>query len=171
MALAALLLCPLISVPAAAMTAQEAFADGNRLFRDDLYWAALLRYRQAGEAGMDTPLLHYNMGVAHYRARQYELAHTELLRAAQSPGLRVLSQYNLGLTAYAAGNTDEALDWFRQARDQEENPRIRKLAIEAISRIASARREASPDSAAAATEAGNPTPMIPLARNPSAIPR
>ena len=136
------------------MTAQEAFADGNRLFRDDLYWAALLRYRQAGEAGLDTPLLHYNMGVAHYRARQYDRARSELLRAAQSPGLRVLSQYNLGLTAYAAGNTDEALDWFRQARDQEENPSIRRLAIAAISRILSARQAADlPDTVAASESA------------------
>lgn len=151
MALAAVLLCLLTSGPAAAMSAQEAFQDGNRLFRDDLYWAALLRYRQAGEAGLDTPLLHYNTGVAHYRAGQYGRARTELLRAAQSPGLLVLAQYNLGLTAYAAGNTDEALDWFRQARDQEENPKVRKLAIMAISRIASGTVASA--SAAAATKA------------------
>ena len=54
---------------AQAMTAEQYFADGNRLFRDDLYFAALLRYRQAGEEGMDAALLHYNMGIAHYRAR------------------------------------------------------------------------------------------------------
>ena len=48
-----------------AMTAEQYFADGNRLFRDDLYWAALLRYRQAADAGLSSPLLHYNMGVAH----------------------------------------------------------------------------------------------------------
>jgi tetratricopeptide (TPR) repeat protein len=149
MALAVALLCLLTFGPAAAMTAQEAFQDGNRLFRDDLYWAALLRYRQAGEAGMDTPLLHYNTGVAHYRAGHYERARGELLRAARSPGLRVLSQYNLGLTAYAAGNTDEALDWFRQARDQEENPQVRRLAIEAISRIGSAKDRAKPSATAA----------------------
>ena len=35
------------------MTAYETFQDGNRLFRDDLYWAALLRYRQAAEAGLN----------------------------------------------------------------------------------------------------------------------
>ena len=29
--------------PAQAMTAEQYFADANRLFRDDLYWAALLR--------------------------------------------------------------------------------------------------------------------------------
>ena len=126
------------------MTAYETFQDGNRLFRDDLYWAALLRYRQAAEAGMDTPLLHYNMGVAHYRAQQHIRARTSLLKAAQSPGLRVLSQYNLGLNAYAAGDVDDALNWFRQARDQEENARIRKLAIIAISRIQAQKRAADP---------------------------
>jgi tetratricopeptide (TPR) repeat protein len=144
MVLAAALFCLLPVAPAAAMTASETFEDGNRLFRDELYWAALLRYRQAQDAGMDTPLLHYNMGVAHYRARQYGRAHASLLEAAQSPGLRVLSHYNLGLTAYAAGDMDDALNWFRQARDQEENAKIRKYAIIAISRIQAERRAADP---------------------------
>jgi len=130
---AALLVTPLRAVHAA--TASELFADGNRLFRDDLYWAALLRYREASAAGLDTPLLHYNTGVAHYRAGQHIRARAELLQASQDPGLRVMAHYNLGLNAYAAGNTDEALDWFRQARDQEQNPRIREFAIIAISRL------------------------------------
>jgi len=42
-ALLAILLCLAPVPPAAAMTAYETFQDGNRLFRDDLYWAALLR--------------------------------------------------------------------------------------------------------------------------------
>ena len=64
---------------ARAMTADQYFTDGNRLFREDLYWAALLRYRQAGEGGMDTPLLHYNTGIAHYRAGQHIRARDALL--------------------------------------------------------------------------------------------
>ena len=54
-----------------AMTAEQYFADGNRLFREDLYWAALLRYRQASEEGMDTPPRHYNTRMAHYPAGQH----------------------------------------------------------------------------------------------------
>ncbi len=134
-ALTAAFLCLASMPPAAAMSAHDAFQDGNRLFRDDLYWAALLRYRQASEAGLNTPLLHYNTGVAHYRAGQHIRARTSLLIALQDPGLRVVSQYNLGLNAYAAGNSDDALNWFRQARDQEENETIRELAIIAIARI------------------------------------
>ena len=124
-----------------AVNAYDAFADGNRLFRDDLYWAALLRYREAIDAGMDSPLLYYNMGVAHYRAEQHDRARAALLNATRSPSLRVIAHYNLGLNAYAAGNIDEALDWFRQARDQREDLKIRDLAIIAISRLQSEQQD------------------------------
>jgi len=128
----------------AAQSPAVSFQDGNRLFRDDLYWAALLRYRQAADAGMDTPLLHYNMGMAHYRAGQHIRARSSLLKSIQSPSLRVLTQYNLGLNAYAAGDVDEALDWFRKARDQEENRQIQRLANIAIGRLQTVQREADP---------------------------
>lgn len=118
-----------------AMNAQELFEDGNRLFRDDLYWAALLRYRQAADAGMDTALLHYNTGVAHYKAGQHARAREALREAARSPQLAPLAHFNLGLNAYAAGDSDEALAWFRNARDQQQNERISNLAREAIGRI------------------------------------
>src|SRR5210317_1294191 len=83
-----------------AMNAEQYFADGNRLFRDDLYWAALLRYSQAAESGLDSTLLHYNTGVAHYRAKQHIRAREYLLRAVEDPTLRVAAHYNLGLNAY-----------------------------------------------------------------------
>lgn len=143
--LAGILLALAISVvapPAHAVTADESFADGNRLFRDDLYWAALLRYRQAAEAGMNTPLLYFNSGVAHYKAGQHKRANDALLKASKSSQLRVISHYNLGLNSYAAGNNDEALRWFRRARDQEQSARLRELAIKAIARIRGQERAA-----------------------------
>ena len=117
------------------MTADDYFADGNRLFRDDLYWAALLRYRQAAEQGMDTPLLHYNTGIAHFRARQHIRARESLLKAQDDPALRLVAQYNLGLNAWALGDTEEALRWFRLVRDQEANRKLRDYAVVAIARI------------------------------------
>jgi tetratricopeptide (TPR) repeat protein len=143
----ALLLAAIITLApvqaAQAMTAEQYFADGNRLFRDDLYWAALLRYGQARDEGMDTPLLHYNMGVAHYRAGQYIQAREALQKAATDPTLAVAAQYNLGLNAWALDQTDEALRWFRLVRDQQTNPKLQAYAIVAISRIRDA--EAKPD--------------------------
>lgn len=146
-ALAAILACSLAVSPALAQTARELFAEGNRLVRDDLYWAALLRYEEAAEQGMDTPLLHYNRGVAHYRAQQHVRAQQSLRKAAESPRLRILAHYNLGLNAYAGGDTDEALRWFRLARDQQQNTKIAQLARRAIARLSSRRRQA--DAAAA----------------------
>ena len=129
------LLAMMLAPPAGAMTAQEYFADGNRLFRDDLYWAALLRYRQAAEQGMDTPVLHYNTGVAHYRAGQHVRAREALLKAADDPAFGIPAQYNLGLNAWALGETEEALRWFRLVRDQNRNEKLQKYAVVAISRI------------------------------------
>ncbi len=127
-----------------AMTAEQYFDDGNRLYRDDLYWAALLRYRQAEEAGLDTPLLHYNTGVAHYRAGQHIRARESLLKALDSPRLRVATQYNLGLNAYAAGDEEEALRWFRMVRDQQQNEKLRDYARVAIVRIRAQRDAEDP---------------------------
>ena len=90
--------CLLQPGDAVAANASEMFADGNRLFRDDLYWAALLRYRHAEEAGMDTPLLHYNAGIANYHAQQHIRARESLLKAAREPRLRAISHYNLGIS-------------------------------------------------------------------------
>ena len=123
---------------ASAMTAEQYFEDGNRLFRDDLYWAALLRYRQAADEGLSSSVLHYNTGVAHYRATQHIRARESLRKALQDPTLRVAAQYNLGLNAYAAGETEEALRWFRLVRDQDANRKLQSFAVVAISRIRAA---------------------------------
>ncbi len=133
-------LCP---AAAFADAADDYFADGNRLFRDDLYWAALLRYSQAAEEGMDTPLLHYNIGVTHYRAGQHIRARQSLLRALSDPELRDAVHYNLGLNAYAQGDEDDALQWFRQVRDRSSNETLRTYAVVAIARIRD--KQAEPD--------------------------
>ena len=112
----------LAASPSLAMTAEDYFDDGNRLFRDDLYWAALLRYRQASDAGLASPLLHYNTGVAHYRAGQHLRARDFLTRALESPSLRIAAQYNLGLNAYKLGQTDEALRWYQAVSRGELSP-------------------------------------------------
>jgi tetratricopeptide (TPR) repeat protein len=143
LSLLALFACLAPVESARALTAEQYLSDGNRLFRDDLYWAALLRYRQAAEEGMDTPMLHYNMGVAHYRAGQHIRARDSLLRALNDPALRVTTQYNLGLNAYELGDHEEALSWFRLVRDQNQNELIKAYAVVAISRIRD--EQAKPD--------------------------
>lgn len=143
-ATAAVALILALPQPAAAATASELFADGNRLFRDRLYWAALLRYEQASEAGMDTPLLDYNTGVAHYKAQQYARAREALLAASHYPPLAAISHYNLGLAAYADGDVPDALHWFRLAAEQEDRKDINRLARRAMAKLERERRLSDP---------------------------
>jgi hypothetical protein len=138
------LACLLAGGAAVAMSAEELFREGNRLFRDDLYWAALLRYEQAAEAGMDSALLHYNTGVAHYKAGQHIRARESLQKATRSSSLRQLAHYNLGLNAFAAGDNDEALQWFLFARDQGASEEVSALARTAIARIRRGQAEEDP---------------------------
>ena len=134
-ALLATVVIAALPLSAAAVSPEQYFGDGNRLARDDLHWAALLRYEQAAEGGMESPLLHYNIGVTHYHAGQHERAHEELLLALNDPALANVTRYNLGLNAYARGDNEEALKWFRLARDQQQNKKLRSFAVIAISRI------------------------------------
>ena len=127
--------CLFVSGQALAMNAQQLFDDGNRLFRDDLYWAALLRYGQAEEAGMDTALLHYNTGVAHYKAGQHIRAREALEKATRSSALRPRAQFSLGMNAYALGEIDEAIYWFELASEQQLDRKIASSAREALRRI------------------------------------
>ena len=117
------------------MTAEQYFVDGNRLYRNDLYWAALLRYQQAADEGLDSAVLHYNTGVAHYRAGQYVRARQAFERALGEPALRIASHYNLGLTAYALGDSAGALRQFRLVSGQPGNDKFRRLAQAAITRL------------------------------------
>ena len=131
----ALALAAIAPSSAFALAVDELFADGNRLFRDDLYWAALLRYQQAHDAGMDSALLHYNTGVAHYKAGQHIRARESFLKASRSYNFEPLSHYNLGLNAMALDDNDEALKWFRKARAQDRNRQVRSLAGKAIKQV------------------------------------
>ena len=45
------------------------------------------------------------------------------------------TQYNLGLNAWALGDTEEALRWFRLVRDQSQNRKMQEFAVVAIARI------------------------------------
>ena len=117
------------------MSAQQLLDDGNRLFRDDLYWAALLRYGQAEEAGLDTALLHYNTGIAHYKAKQHIRARESLEKATRSSTLRPRAQFSLGMNAYALGELDEAIYWFELASNQEIDRKVASNARKALGQI------------------------------------
>jgi hypothetical protein len=101
---------------------------------------------------MDTPLLHFNTGVAHYRAKQHDRARRSLLDASTYAPLAPISHYNLGLNAYALGDYREAMDWFRMARDQLSRRDISRLASRAIDELQEEMAQTVPDPVAVAIE-------------------
>ena len=132
---AALLICLSVLVPLAALAQTDGrslMLEGNELFRDGLYRAALLRYREANAAGLDTPLLHYNIGVASYRAERFDDAAAALERASADPRLAPLALYNLGLTTRAKGETQAAERWFRLALERADRRELRTLSENAL---------------------------------------
>ena len=120
---------PLLAVPAAAQPdAAALFRDANGLMRAGVYRTALLRYREAVSAGLDTPLLHYNMGVAHYRVGQYPEAAAEFEKARGDAQLAALATYNLGLVQRAAGESAAAVASFNEAAHTADRRDLRRLA-------------------------------------------
>src|SRR5262245_58045892 len=103
----------------AQLSGADLMQEGNALARAGIYRTALLRYREAAAAGLDTPLLHYNVGVAYYRLGEYSDAAQEFERAAASPDdrLQAIAEYNMGLALRAGGDRAGAERAFRSASE------------------------------------------------------
>jgi len=113
---------------AAAQTAAELMAEGNHLARTGVYRTAMLRYREAAAAGLDSPLLHYNLAVVHYELGDFAAAADEFARAATEPALAALASYNRGLALRAAGNAAAANEAFLAAAESADDRHLRRLA-------------------------------------------
>jgi tetratricopeptide (TPR) repeat protein len=123
------MLIVLAAVPAAAQTDGAALMrEGNTLFRSGLYSEALLRYREANAAGLDSGLLQYNLGVTYYKLAQYPEAELWLERASHEATLAPLAAYNLGLTYRAAGDAAAAERWLGVAAASAGDAELRALA-------------------------------------------
>jgi len=136
----------LIGGEAAAQTAAELMAEGNRLVRSGVYRTALLRYREAAAAGLDTPLLHYNIGVVQFQLGEFKQSASAFARASADATLAALASYNRGLALRAAGDTAAAAEAFRAAAASADDRDLRRLAQNAAERSVGA--EPLPPSAA-----------------------
>jgi tetratricopeptide (TPR) repeat protein len=116
------------AAPAAAQDAAALFAEGNSLVRSGVYRTALLRYREAAAAGLDSPLLHYNLGVVYYKLGEFDPAVNEFARAAADPDLASLATYNRGLAQRASGDSTGAEQSFATVADTADERELRRLA-------------------------------------------
>jgi len=111
-------------------------AEGNQLVRSRIYRTALLRYREAATAGLDSALLHYNLGVVRYELGDFAESAEEFARATSDPKLAALASYNRGLALRAAGDTAAAGQAFRAAADTADDRDLRRLAYAAAEQAA-----------------------------------
>lgn len=126
-----LLLGLLISIPAFSLaqskTAGDHFATGTAAARQGDDSTALQQFNKALAAGMQTPVLYYNIGVTCYRLGYLNQAASAFKRAARSPKMAGLAYYNLGLIARSQNNPSQARAFFRQAEQAAKTENLKKL--------------------------------------------
>ena len=81
--------------------------------------------------GLDTPLLHYNVGVVRYELGDFAESAAEFAHAAAEPALAALASYNRGLALRAAGDSAAATAAFAAAADAADDRDLRRLAADA----------------------------------------
>jgi tetratricopeptide (TPR) repeat protein len=128
------LICFLCSFPAFAQTpdqtrdAAEAFASGRSAFERQDYAGALAAFEAALAARLEGPAIHYNVGVAAYRAKRFDRARIAFEAAARTPSMAALAHYNLGLVAKAQSDDEAAQRYFTLAFEETRDERLRELA-------------------------------------------
>lgn len=133
---AALIALALGILPAAAVgdDAQDPFDLGVELTQAGRFEEALEQFAQSRALGDDSGRLQFNIGVVHYRLQQLDAAREAFTLAAEDPETAELARYNLGLVAMAAGESEDAIRWFRRTAAEARQSELRALARAALER-------------------------------------
>ncbi len=98
--------------------------EGNRLFSEGNFSAAVESYGQALVDHPDSPVLNFNMGTAHYKAGQYAQALSSFSRVQAGPEDSDRDSERTARTAYNMGNTQYKMG----AQAEEQNPQAALVA-------------------------------------------
>lgn len=112
----------------AATAANSSFDAGVTASKQGDYRQAIEHFLDARAQGVNTPALYHNLGVAYYKLGRYPEARNAFMRAVESPKMRALSFYNLGLVAEKQNDDTAARDWFEKAYDAATTGKLRRLA-------------------------------------------
>lgn len=124
---------------AANESASELVDAGNRAYRAGNPDAAIALYVRAQALGETSARVHFNLGVAYYRAGRYAAA-TEALRvAARDAKLAPLAWYNLGLAYWAQDDVRSARPCFEWTERLAPAGTLRSLAARALDDLAAGR--------------------------------
>jgi hypothetical protein len=131
-----LLLAGLLAMTAGALTpvlaapssAEASMQEGIDDFRAGAFALALEKFLQARAAGLDTPVLHYNLGVTYYKLQQDDKAAAQFEALLADPKFSDFARYNLGLIAQRSGRKADAQRYFRAVETESRNAQLRLLA-------------------------------------------
>lgn len=126
------LLLALLAVPVEAGTASSAFRAGVEAAGAGDHETALAHFRAAREAGLDTPALHFNLGVTLYRLGRLDAAATAFERAADADAMAGPAAYNRGRIARERDDPTAAARWFCQAVERARTDELRARAQAAL---------------------------------------
>jgi Tfp pilus assembly protein PilF len=108
--------------------ASAAMQAGIGEFRTGAFTQALTDLLDARRQGMDTPVLHYNLGATYYKLGRDHEAAAEFKSLLPDPKFGDFARYNLGLIARRAGRKSEAREYFSAVTSDARNSHLRALA-------------------------------------------
>lgn len=119
----------------AATDAAASFDAGVAAYRRGDTEGALTAFLEARAAGLDTPQLHFNLGLAWYRLGRYTEARAAFGQLERFPEYEHLAAYHLGLVAARAGERDRAEALLRSVEQRAPQPELRERARIALGRL------------------------------------
>jgi Tfp pilus assembly protein PilF/opacity protein-like surface antigen len=117
-----------VQAQATAASASAAMQAGISEFRAGEFTHALTDFLEAQRRGLDTPVLHYNLGATYYKLGRDPEAAAEFRSLASDPKFGDFARYNLGLIARRSGRKSEAHEYFATVASGARNPHLRDLA-------------------------------------------
>jgi len=120
---------------AADSAAQRAFSTAVAWFGKGDYEKALAAFRKARAAGMNSPVLYYDLGAVNFRLGRLDAARRNFSRIVDDSRYGQYARYNLGLIAERRGHADEARHRFSQVAEHADDAALRKLARTQLERI------------------------------------
>jgi hypothetical protein len=116
------------AVHAAASDAKAKFAEARAAFEGEDFSRALFLYEQCLALGMQGPAVHYNVGVAAYRAGYLARAETAFQEVARTPAMAALAHYNLALVAEKRGDEKATRQWLERVALETSDEKLANLA-------------------------------------------
>jgi len=129
-----------ISVASAFAGDDTFFQRGMQAFKSKNYSQAIHYFNQARASGYNRFVIEYNLGVSHYKLGQYLQAETSFQGALASNKLKSIVEYNLGLVKLKQKQKREAIEWFKKAARNNDNPKISTLASRMIKKYSVTRK-------------------------------